>query len=109
MRRGGCSPGANEEADRAPSIEVGLRALTPRAAPAPGAPAAPVGIRLRLLPSGPDLIHEPTSRGTRAISAAARRAGLTDRPLERGFGLARADCERQGTATSPPSTVHGQA
>src|SRR3954468_23895636 len=28
-------------------------------------PAAPAGDRLRLLPSGPDLVHGPTPRGTR--------------------------------------------
>ena len=71
----------------------------------PGIPASHVGDRLRLLPSGPDLVHEPTPRGTRAISATSRRADPEAPPLERGFGLARADCERQGTATSPPSTV----
>src|SRR4029077_10950319 len=80
----------------------------PRAAPAPGAPAAPTGIRLRLLPSGPDLVHEPASRGTRAISTAFGELTPQTEPLKRGFGLARADCERQGTATSPPSTVRGK-
>src|SRR4051794_20545723 len=33
--------------------------------PQPGCPAAPPGARLRLLPSGPDLVHGPTPRGTR--------------------------------------------
>src|SRR5690242_3730051 len=31
--------------------------------PATGSLAAPIGDRLRLLPSGPDLVHGPTSRG----------------------------------------------
>ena len=31
----------------------------------PGFTAAHAGCRLRLLPSGPDLIHGPTLRGTR--------------------------------------------
>ena len=97
------------DVDRAPSFEAVLRAPALRAAPAPGFPAAHVGIRLRLLPSGPDLIHRPTSRGTPGHQRRSRRADPTDLPLERGFGLARADCERQGTATSPPSTVRGQA
>ena len=35
----------------------------------PGAPAAPAGDRLRLLPSGPDLVRKPTPRGTRTIDA----------------------------------------
>src|SRR3954464_6459783 len=32
-------------------------------APAATSHAAPIGDRLRLLPSGPDLVHGPTSRG----------------------------------------------
>jgi hypothetical protein len=56
-----------------------------------GAPAAPVGNRLRLLPSGPDLVHKPTPRGTRAIDAP--NGGATGaKPLEREFSPARADC-----------------
>ncbi len=47
------------------------------------------------------------SRGTRAISTARRRADPTTDSLDQGFGLAGADCKRQGTANSPPSTVHG--
>src|SRR3954447_24099736 len=31
----------------------------------PGTPATPGGDRLRLLPSGPDLVHGPPPRGTR--------------------------------------------
>ena len=40
----------------------------------PGAPAAPAGYRLRLLPSGPDLIREPSPRGTRTIDAPGLRS-----------------------------------
>src|SRR3954466_13979974 len=74
-----------------------------------GVPVAPAGARLRLLPSGPDLVHGPRSHGTLTINAA--NGGLTPsgRPLERGFGLARAACERQGTATSPPSRRYARA
>src|SRR3954469_10707648 len=43
-----------------------------------GDPVAPAGTRLRLLPSGPDLVHGPTSRGTLTISAVG--CGLTPRP-----------------------------
>ncbi len=91
--------------DRAPSIETRSPGACVSDRSGPGAPAAHIGDRLRLLPSGPDLIHGPTSRGTRAINTTT--GGLTPKtaPLKRGFGLARADCERQGTATSPPSTV----
>ena len=62
------------------------------------------GIRLRLLPSGPDLIRVPTSRRTRP-STRPRRTNPDGQPLGTGFGPARADCGLQGTADSPPSTV----
>ena len=62
------------------------------------------GIRLRLLPSGPDLIRVPTSRRTRP-STPPRRTDPDGQPLGTGFGPARADCGLQGTADSPPSTV----
>src|SRR5947207_7155969 len=45
-----------------------------------GEPATPIDYRLRLLPSGPDLVHGPTSRGTRAIDAVSRRANPTTGP-----------------------------
>ncbi len=94
-----------KKVDRAPSIETRPPGAFVCDGSGSGAPAAHVGDRLRLLPSGPDLIHRPTPRGTRAISTTA--GGLTPKaaPLERGFGLAIADYERQGTADSPPSTV----
>ena len=58
-----------KKADRAPSFELGLRAPAPGRDSGSGTPATPAGDRLRLLPSGPDLVHGPTSRGTRAINA----------------------------------------
>ena len=74
-----------------PSVEVGLRGLTAVLRLRPGDPAAPAGDRLRLLPSGPDLVHGPTSRGTRpSTPRAARWPGAV--PLGREFGPARADC-----------------
>ena len=55
-----------------------------------GAPAAPAGTRLRLLPSGPDLVRGPTSQGTLPINApaggacrATRPSGGNSAPLER--------------------------
>ena len=56
-----------------------------------------------------NLANVECSDSATTINAAT--SGLTPRPqpLERGFGLARADCERQGTATSPPSTVRRRA
>ena len=57
----------------------------------PGAPTTPAGDRLRLLPSGPDLVHKPTPRGTRTIDAP--NSGATGaKPLGREFSPARADC-----------------
>ena len=57
----------------------------------PGAPAAPAGDRLRLLPSGPDLVRKPTPRGTRTIDAPS--GGATGaKPLGGEFSPARADC-----------------
>ena len=53
------------------------RAPMPVVAPA-GHSRLARGDRLRLLPSGPDLVHEPAPRGTRAISAT--RGELTPRP-----------------------------
>jgi hypothetical protein len=50
----------------------------------PGAPAAPAGGRLRLLPSGPDLVRKPTPRGTRTIDApsdGATGAGIPQRGI----------------------------
>ncbi len=104
-RRHGRAPRSGEEVDRAPSIETLSSGAVACNGSGSGAPAAHIGDRLRLLPSGPDLIHGPTPRGTRAISTTT--GGLTPKaaPLERGFGLAIADYERQGTADSPPSTV----
>ncbi len=95
----------SREADRAPGLET----LPPRRLRlrrlGSGPPASPIGDRLRLLPSGPDLVHGPTSRGTRAVNVAAGALTRWPRPSYRGFSLARADCEQQGAATSPPSTV----
>ena len=59
-RRGASSPAAEESGPctlrRGRPAEA--RSLTLR----PRDPAAPIGDRLRLLPSGPDLVHGPTSR-----------------------------------------------
>jgi hypothetical protein len=66
-----CRP---EKADRAPSLEAGPRALPSSDDSGPGPPAAPAGDRLRLLPSGPDLVHGPTSRGDPGHRRRARRS-----------------------------------
>ena len=56
-------------ADRGPLLCYARTRRLPSLTSPPGAPAAPGGNRLRLLPSGPDLVREPTSRGTRTINA----------------------------------------
>src|SRR5437763_17023459 len=56
------------ESDRAPSVEVGFLSRVSLLRLRPGAPPAPGGDRLRLLPSGPDLFHGPSSPWDRAIS-----------------------------------------
>src|ERR1700691_800361 len=67
--------------DRAPLVETpASNRLVAARDSGSGAPAAPAGVRLRLLPSGPDLVHEPTPRGTRAIDAPKRRSDRSETP-----------------------------
>src|SRR6201996_1341481 len=73
-----------------------------------GLPHGTRGFRLRLLPSGPDLVRVPASRGTRP-STPPRRTDPDGQSLGTVVGPARADCGLQGTADSPPSTVRCQA
>ncbi len=70
-----------------------------------GTPTTPEGGRLRLLPSGPDLVHGSSSSWDLTIDAAngARTSGLCS--SKREFSPAGADCGLQGTASAPPSTV----
>src|ERR1700710_1096726 len=89
--------------DRAPPSKAGHRAC-PSFLALVGLTCGTRGIRLRLLPSGPDLIRVPTSRRTRP-STPPRRTDPDGQPLGTEFGPARADCGLQGTANSPPSTV----
>ncbi len=79
-------------ADRAPLVEISAtgRLIAARHS-GPGAPAAPAGDRLRLLPSGPDLVRKPTPRGTRTIDAPGDGATGAE-PLGGEFSPARADC-----------------
>src|SRR5579871_3936334 len=74
---GACAPGPGgactareqlKEADRAPIFEAGSRGAAVKLRFRPGAPAAPERHRLRLLPSGPDLVHGLTSRRDRTIN-----------------------------------------
>ncbi len=80
--------------------------LSPGDGSGPGTPAAHARHRLRLLPSGPDLVHGATLRGTRAIDTAS--GALTPRqdPSTGDSASLERNCERQGAATSPPSTIH---
>ncbi len=79
-------------ADRAPLVETPTtgRLIAARDS-GPGTPAAPAGDRLRLLPSGPDLVRKPTPRGTRTIDAPSDGATGAE-TLGGEFSPARADC-----------------
>ena len=93
--------------DRAPSVEA--RGSGAAAGPGlrSGTPVAPAGARLRLLPSGPDLVRGPTPQGTPPIDAPAGGACHVTRPS--GGNRPRLSGLRvQGTANSPPSTVRAQ-
>jgi hypothetical protein len=82
----------SNEADRAPLFEIRVPArLIVAHGSGPGTPATPIGDRLRLLPSGPDLIRKPTPCGTRTIDAPSHGATGAE-PLEGEFSPARADC-----------------
>jgi len=59
--------------DRAPSVEAGSPGAFAASCSGTGDPATPIGDRLRLLPSGPDLVRGPTSRGTRPSTHTAAR------------------------------------
>ena len=80
------------KADRAPSVEAGTRGAASVSRLRSGAPLAPEGGRLRLLPSGPDLVHGSSSPRDRTIDAAHRALTPGPEPLGRGFSPARADC-----------------
>ena len=88
----GCRARRGQKRDRAPSVEAGTRGAAAVSRLLFGAPAAPEGGRLRLLPSGPDLVHGSSSPRDRTINIAHR--ALTSGPvsLGRGFSPARADC-----------------
>src|SRR4051794_29831122 len=71
--------------ERSPSASTGCKLRS-------GDPASPAGDRLRLLPSGPDLVHGPTSRGTRPSTPQPARSTPEAASLRREFSPARADC-----------------
>ena len=81
-----------KKADRAPSVEAGTRGAATVSRLLLGAPMAPEGGRLRLLPSGPDLVHGSSSSRDRTIDIAHRAQTPGPVPLGRGFSPARADC-----------------
>src|SRR5215210_8072714 len=69
--------------ERSPSASTGCKLRS-------GDPASPADDRLRLLPSGPDLVHGSTSRGTRpstprsgALAPGPHPSGGNSAPLER--------------------------
>src|SRR4051812_49397330 len=81
---------AGEEWTVHPPSRSGHRACPSLMARA-GLPRGTRGIRLRLLPSGPDLVRVPTSRGTRP-STPPRRTDPDGQSLGTVVGPARADC-----------------
>src|SRR5437764_2073087 len=83
---------APKEVDRAPPVEAGTRGAATVSRLRSGAPAAPEGGRLRLLPSGPDLVHGSSSPRDRTIDVAHGALTPGPVPLGRGFSPARADC-----------------
>ena len=91
--------------DRAPSLDLSGLSLSPSIWLRSGSPAAPGVICLRLLPSGPDRVHNtPLHRTQPSTLFAEERSNLT-KPQHWEFSPAAADCGLQGTATSPPSTI----
>ena len=77
--------------DRAPLVETSPPAACRRPGLRIGCSRCACRGSLRLLPSGPDLVHKPTPRGTRAIDAPS--GGATGaKPLGGEFSPARADC-----------------
>jgi len=82
----------SKKADRAPSVEAGTRGAASVTRLRLGTPLAPEGGRLRLLPSGPDLVHGSSSPRDRTIDVAHRALTPGPVPLGRGFSPARADC-----------------
>jgi hypothetical protein len=76
---------AAEVRDRAPPVEAGTRGAATVSRLLFGAPAAPEGGRLRLLPSGPDLVHGSSSPRDRTINIAHRALTSGPVPLGRGF------------------------
>src|SRR5436305_11577123 len=94
---GACTAGGRAHArarkmDRAPSVVAGTRDAAAVSELRSGAPVAPGGDRLRLLPSGSDLVHGPPSPRDRTITASRHGADPGPVPLGRGFSPARADC-----------------
>src|SRR3984885_13950435 len=105
---------AAQKADRAPSVEAGTRGAASVSRLRSGTPVAPEGGRLRLLPSGPDLVHGSSSPRDRTIDAAHRALTPGPEPLGRGFSPARADCgyraplaPRLARSTRDPSANRG--
>src|SRR5689334_1954705 len=76
---------------RAPSVDRDARVPIRGDRLGPGRSAAPGEQRLTLLPSGPDVVHEPPLRGTRSSTPLAPSASA-NAGLERGFSPAEAVC-----------------
>ena len=85
-------PPPTQRCDRAPTVDATRLGRYPTAELQPGWPTAPAGSRLGLLPSGPDPVRVPASRGTRPSSLRAgalrtsRASGGDSAPLKRIAG-----------------------
>ena len=86
--------------NRSPGVPAGLGLL-------PGFPVAHGRYRLRLLPSGPDLVHSRPPHGTWPSTPSAGVLTPKAQPLQGEFSLARADCECR--APLPPRLARSVA
>ena len=72
----------------------------------PGCLVAPREFYLPLLPFRPDGVHKPLPHKTRFSTPLSIQLNpITAKPHSPEFSLTVADCELQGTASSPPSMV----
>jgi len=100
-----CTTRSNPKDDRAPRLDLTRKGLSTNVKLRPGIPAAPGVICLRLLPSGPDRVHNTPLHRTQSSAPHASVRLCRPRPQRWEFSPAIADCGLQDTATSPPSTT----
>src|SRR5436190_15770202 len=108
------NPRGRPRVDRAPTSENGLPGVSAELRLRPGSPAAHGEDRLRLLPSGPDLVHGTPSRGTwpstpqlGVLALRAEPSGGSSAPLERVSGYRAPLTPHLARSVSKPSRVTG--